>query len=289
MRPTWGQLAMGALVVAGSAASLKVPAILLDGTDGTVPQVSAPAPAGPGPVILLPNLPTVPGGPAARRRRAGSRRSEPPCRRCHSRAAERFGWSARSPRPGGAEALSHPLAGASSDPAPHAEPGSDAVACALSGGCGRADTLPRPDSCPTRAQADTPDPVTPQAHPAADAEPPGAARGAAETAEAGQTGKARQARDAQTASRPPRPSRAPRSPDDTRPGNVPQPAGEPRRKEGQEDRAGQGSTSASGSPRSRRSGSGASGAADPAGSSRARSGRRPGRAVRACGAAAERG
>src|SRR4029450_1606632 len=61
MRPTWGQLAMGALVVAGSAASLKVPAILLDGTDGTVPQVSAPAPAGPGPVILLPNLPTVPG------------------------------------------------------------------------------------------------------------------------------------------------------------------------------------------------------------------------------------
>ena len=42
MRPTWGQLTIGALVLAGSAASLKVPAILLGGTDETTPHLVAP-------------------------------------------------------------------------------------------------------------------------------------------------------------------------------------------------------------------------------------------------------
>src|SRR6187551_2982022 len=53
MRPTWGQLMIGALVIAGSAASLKVPAILLGGTDETTPHLVAPQQQG-HPTIQLP-------------------------------------------------------------------------------------------------------------------------------------------------------------------------------------------------------------------------------------------
>ena len=47
MRPTWGQLAMAVLLLAGSAASLKVPAILVHGTvaGAARPRVAIQAPS----------------------------------------------------------------------------------------------------------------------------------------------------------------------------------------------------------------------------------------------------
>ena len=63
MRPTWGQLTIGALVLAGSAASLKVPAILLGGTDEPTPHLVAPRQQS-HPVITLPAAPAPSQPPA---------------------------------------------------------------------------------------------------------------------------------------------------------------------------------------------------------------------------------